>query len=125
MQLIEQICTVFNPDQEIAISNAPLDWTSPMRVLYQGQVQFEEIIQSENPDPQQIARMQFKATVRLSPPVRVYDASLIHEVDINIHKLEDIEFYYFGDNLEIVDMPTLDRLEIIASNSEIDEAGDQ
>jgi hypothetical protein len=125
IQIIEQICSVFNPDLEIAISNSPLDWTSPTRVLYQGQVQFEEIIQAENPDPQQIARLQFKTTVRLSLPVRVYDASLIHQVDLNIHEIEDIGFFYFGDNLEVPNMPTLDRLEIRATTQDIEDAGDQ
>jgi hypothetical protein len=125
IQLVEQLCAVFNPDLEIAISNSPLDWTSPTRVLYQGQVQFEEIIQSENPDPQQIARMQFKTTVRLSLPVRVYDAELIHEVDVNIREMEDFGFFYFGDNFNVVDMPTLDQMQIKASPTDVETTGGQ
>lgn len=125
MQLIEQICAVFNPDQEIAISNAPLDWTSPISVIFSGSVQFEEVVVGENPDPQQIARLSFKATIRLSLPIRVYEPNLIHQVDVNIHELEDLSFYYYGDNLEVVNMPTLDKLEIRASDAEIEEAGDE
>lgn len=125
MQLIEQICTFFNPDQSFMISDSPFDWTSPTRVLYKGAVQFEEIIRDENPDPQQIARLQFTTTVRLSPPVRVYEADLIHEVDINVRDLEDFGLYYYGDNLEIPQMPLIDKLEIRATPEEIDQAGDQ
>jgi hypothetical protein len=125
MQLVEQITAVFNPDQEIMLSNSPLDWTSPTRVLFAGNVAFEEVIQAENPDPQQICRMQFTTTVRISLPVRVYDADLIHKIDVNIREMDDLGFFYFGDNLEVVDMPLLDSMEIKAKPKEIEEAGDQ
>ncbi len=118
-QMVEQLCAVFNPDLELAISDSPLDWTSPTRILFKGGVQFNEVTPAQNPDPTQIAVMNFSTTIRLALPVRVYDASLIHEIDVNIRELEDFAFYYFGENLEIANMPLLDRLIIQATPQEI------
>lgn len=118
-QMAEQICAVFNPDLELAISDSRLDWTSPTRVLFKGSVQFGEIIPDQSPDPMQIATLQFSTTTRISLPVRVFDASLIHEIDVNIRELEDFSFFYFGDNIEIADMPFLDRMVIRATPQEI------
>ena len=118
-QLVEQFCAVFNPDLEIAISDSPLDWTSPTRILFNGNVQFTEATPDQNPDPTQIAILQFSTTVRLALPVRVYDATLIHEIDVNIRELEDFGFFYYGQNIEIANMPLLDKLMIQATPQEI------
>lgn len=125
MQMVEQFCAVFNPDLEIALSDSPLDWTSPTRILFRGDVNFQEINVEQNPDPMQIATLTFNTTLRLSLPVRVYDADLIHEIDVNIRDLQDYEFMYFGDNLEIGSMPLLDNMIIRASPQEIIDHGDQ
>lgn len=124
-QLIEQICSQFTPDMEIMLSNSPLDWTSPTRVIYRGQVQFEEVIPASSPDPQMICRLQFTTTLRLSLPVRIYDSTLIHEIDLNIHELEDFGYLYFGDNIELPFMPMLDNLVIQATTKEILDHGNQ
>lgn len=118
-QLVEQIGSQFNPDQELQISDSPADWTSPTRILFSGQVRYDEVSPAEKPDPALIARMSFVITTRLSLPVRVYDAALIHEVDVNIRELEDFGYMYYGENIDLPNMPLLNRLVIIATPQEI------
>jgi hypothetical protein len=118
-QLVEQIGSQFNPDQEIEISNSPSDWTSPTRILHNGNVAYDETTPSERPDPAMIARLSFIVTTRLSLPVRVYDATLIHEIDVNFRELEDFGYMYFGDNIDIPGFPLLNELVIIATPQEI------
>ena len=118
-QLVEQLGSQFNPDQEIQISDSPSDWTSPTRILHNGNVSYDETTPSERPDPAMIARMSFIVTTRLSLPVRVYDATLIHEIDVNIRELEDLGYMYFGENLDIPVMPLLNELVIIATPQQI------
>lgn len=125
MQLVEQIGSEFNPDHQIMLSNSPLDWTSPTTVLFDGKFQYDEVIHVENPDPQPITIMNFTTTLYLSLPVRVYDATLIHEIDVDIHELEDFGFFYYGENIEIPDMPTLANLVIKATEEEILDHGNQ
>jgi len=124
-QLIEQIGSQFNPDLEFSISDAALDWTSPTRILHAGAFRYQEVAPSEKPDPAMVARAEFVVTTRLSLPARVYDATLIHEIDVNIRELEDHAYYYFGDNLDIPQMPTLDKLVVLATPQQIVEHGGQ
>lgn len=121
MQLIEQFGTAFNPDLEVGVSESPLDWTSPTRLLFKNTIQFSEeaITPSAKLDPMRVAQMQFSTTARLSLPVRVYDAALIHEIDVNVRELEDWGYFYFGDNIDIATMPLLDNLRIEATPQEI------
>ncbi len=123
-QLIEQIGSQFNPDLEFAISDAPLDWTSPTRIIHSGAFRIDEYT-AEKPDTALIARANFNVTVRLSLPARVYDATLIHEIDINIRQLDNHRYYYFGDNLDVPQMPTLDKLVILATPQQIEDHGNQ
>lgn len=119
MQLTEQLGSAFNPDQEFALSDTAIDWTSPTRLLFSNDIQFSEVTPAEKPDPIQTASMQFSTTIRLSLPVRVYDAALIHEIDVNIRELEDFGYSYFGANIDLAQMPLLDDLEIIATPQQI------
>lgn len=118
-QIVEQLCSQFNPDLELAISDSPSDWTSPTRILHNGAVSYDEITPAERPDPAIIARLSFIVTTRLSLPVRVYDATLIHEIDVNIRELEDFGFMYFGENIDLPGMPLLNELVIIATPQQI------
>lgn len=88
-QVIEQLGSQFNPDQEIQISNSAADWTSPTRILHNGQISYDEVSYGEKPDAALTARMSFVVTTRLSMPCRVYDAALIHEVEVNFREMED------------------------------------
>lgn len=125
-QLIEQIGSQFNPDQEIQISNSAADWTSPTRILHNGQIQYDEVANGEKVDAALVARMSFSVTTRLSLPVRVYDATLIHEIEVNIREMEDFGYMYFGDNIDLPQFPLLSELEIVATPQEIvDHEGDE
>lgn len=118
-QLVEQIGSQFNPDQEVQISNSAADWTSPTRILHNGQISYDEVSYAEKPDAALVARMSFVVTTRLSLPVRVYDATLIHEIEVNIREMEDFGYMYFGDNIDLPNFPLLSELVIRATPQEI------
>lgn len=119
MQLIEQVGSGFNPDQEFSISNSAADWTSPTSVLHGGQFRLDDNVISENPDGTLVCRVPFTVTARLSLPARVYDATLIHEIDVNIREMEDFGYEYFGSNIDLPQYPRLDKLTIIATEQQI------
>ncbi len=123
-QIVEQFGSQFNPDLEFAISDAPLDWTSPTRILHAGGFRIEEYT-AEKPDTALVTRANFNVTTRLSLPARVYDATLIHEIDVNFKQLDNHAYYYFGDNLDIPQMPTLDKLVVLATAQQIEDLGNQ
>jgi hypothetical protein len=124
-QLVEQIGSQFNPDQEVQISDSPADWTSPISVIHTGQVQYDEVSRGDKPDSALTASMSFTSTIRMSLPARVYDATLIHEIEVNIREMEDFGYMYFGSNIDLPLYPLLSNLTIIASPQEIlDQEGD-
>lgn len=118
-QLVEQIGSQFNPDQEVQISDSPADWTSPTRILHNGQIQYDEVSYAEKTDAALAARMSFIVTTRLSLPVRVYDAALIHEIQVNFREMEDFGYQYFGENIDLPQFPLLTELIIQATPQEI------
>jgi hypothetical protein len=119
MQLIEQISSSFNPDQEFSIGDSPADWSSPTSILHGGSFRLDENVVAENPDGTLVCRVPFTVTARISLPARVYDATLIHEIQVPIHEMEDFGYMYFGDNIDLPQFPTLNKLTIIATEQQI------
>ena len=100
-QLVEQICTVFNPDMDLQLSNSPADWTFLTSMLFQGEVRMEKAVPSgTDVDPLYIFSMSFDTVIWLSPPAKVYDTTYIYEIQVPIKEIEEgLDF----DNYETLD----------------------
>ena len=89
-QLVEQICTEYNPDMDIQLSNSPADWTFLTSMIFQGDVRFEKAVPSGTEmDPLFIFSMSFDTVIWLSPPAKVYDTTYIYQVNVPIKEIED------------------------------------
>lgn len=90
LQLVEQICTVFNPDMDLQLSNSPADWTFLTSLLFQGNVNIEKAIPSgTDVDPLNIFTLSFDTVIWLSPPAKVYDTTYIYEINVPIKEIEE------------------------------------
>lgn len=111
-QLVEQICSVFNPSQEILLSNSPADWSFLTELTFEGNIQFEKIVPTGTEvDPMHVCVLPFTTVLWLSVPARVYDEKAIHEIHVPILEIED--------SLDFDDMTNLDTLIIKASDEDI------
>lgn len=111
-QLIEQIATVFNPDQDIQLSNSPTDWAFLTSLFFGGDINFEKAVPSgTDVDPLYVYNLPFNTFIYLSPPVKVYDAKPIYEIHVPILEIED--------NIDFDAMTELDELVIRADEQDI------
>lgn len=111
-QLVEQICTVFNPDIDLQLSNSPADWTFLTSLLFQGEVRMEKAIPSGTEvDPLHIFGLSFDTVIWLSPPAKVYDTTYIYEIKVPIKEIEE--------GLDFDSFETLDGVVIKADADDI------
>lgn len=101
-QLVEQICSVFNPDMDVMLSNSPADWIFLSTIIFQGQVNFEKAAANlgsgSNLNPYYVFTLPFQVWVWLSPPAKLYEPKVIREVHVPIKELEDaVDFDAMGD----------------------------
>jgi hypothetical protein len=89
-QLLEQILTVWNPENDILLSNSPADWTYLTWMKFLGDVTPESVeIEGGNVDPMFRWTLPFEAVLWLNPPVRVLDSKFIFEIVVPILELSD------------------------------------
>lgn len=102
-QLVEQVTSVFNPEQEIQLSNSPADWSFLTTLWHDGDVRFEKAIpEGTSPDPLYVATMPFTTVIWMSVPAKVYDAQLISTIKFAIKDIND--------DLDFDAMPELDSV---------------
>jgi len=90
LQIVEQICTVFNPDMDIQLSNALSDWTFLTTLLFEGTVEMEKAMPSGTDiDPLDIYTLSFNTNIWLSPPAKVYETKHIYEIHVPIKEIEE------------------------------------
>lgn len=111
-QLVEQICTVFNPDMDLQLSNSPADWTFLTSMLFQGDVRMEKAVPSGTDiDPLYTFGLSFDTVIWLSPPAKVYDTTYIYEINVPIKEIEE--------GLDFDSFETLDGVVIKADADDI------
>lgn len=86
-QLVEQITSVFNPDQEIQLSNSPSDWSFLTNLFFDGNITFEKASQSGT-DPLYVYNMNFSTTFWISMPAKTYEQKPIYTINVPIHDLD-------------------------------------
>lgn len=111
-QIVEQICTVFNPDMDIQLSNSPADWTFLTSLIFQGDVQIEKAVPGgTDVDPLYVFTFPFQTVLWMSPPAKVYDTKYIYEIKVPIKEIEE--------NLDFDSFETIDGLIIKADEEDV------
>ena len=89
-QLLEQILTVWNPENDLLLSNSPVDWTYVTWMKFLGDVQPESVeIEGGNVDPMFRWTLPFEVVLWLNPPARVLDSKFIFEIVVPILELSE------------------------------------
>lgn len=105
-QIIEQICTLFNPEMELQLSNSPGDWTFLTTMYFQGDVKASRVatdIGNGNSDDYYVWTLDFVITpVYISPPVKIFEADQIEQVRVAVKDL-----YSSADFDEMDDIDTI------------------
>lgn len=109
-QLIEQIATQFNPDQEIQFSNSAADWTMLSTLTFDGEIEFEKSYPSgSDVDPLYVYTLGFRTIIWLSVPAKEYQPKRIHQINVDVNDY-DVDYPEDSD--------TLDTLVILPSNDD-------
>ena len=86
--LSEQIMSVYNPDQDLIISNNPGNPVASTYLIFMGDVEFnvaqDEITTSSTVD--HTFRMVFESTLFITPPSIVYESDLIDTIHVSLYE---------------------------------------
>jgi len=111
-QIVEQICTVFNPDMDIQLSNSPADWAFLTSLIFQGEVKMERAVPTgTETDPLHVYTLSFDTVIWMSPPVKVFETKYIYEVHVPIKEIEE--------NLDFDEFQEIDGLVIKADEEDV------
>jgi hypothetical protein len=85
MQLIEQICTLFNPSLEIQSTDNYVDWTSLSAVLLTDMVWSSRSVPVGTEDPVDIATLTFELPIWISPPAKITQMGVIQRIVASVY----------------------------------------
>ena len=91
-QITEQIGTVFNPEVDLLISNSPGDWASETRLIFEGDIDFDEMsfdIGAGTEEPRYMFRMNFSCNMQMAPPSIVYESDTIETIHVQLYEKND------------------------------------
>lgn len=89
LQLMEQICTIFNPSIQLQQNANILDWTSIFEVWMENIQWTNRSIPQGGEDEKDIMSFEFRVPIWINPPAKIKRSSLIAEVVTNIHYAND------------------------------------
>jgi hypothetical protein len=101
-QLLEQILILFNPSIDLQTGNNPFDWTQLTIVDLEDITWSSRSYPAGTTDTIDTATLAFRVPIWLSAPAKVKRQSLIHQVVMDIGRLDKMEIdngegYYFAD----------------------------
>jgi hypothetical protein len=85
MQLIEQICTLFNPSLEIQSTDNYVDWTSLSAVLLTDMTWTSRSVPVGTEDPIDIATLTFELPIWISPPAKITQMGVIQRIVASVY----------------------------------------
>lgn len=111
-QIIEQITAVYNPSNELLISNSQVDPGSITEVIFGGEFRIERAVpDGTNIDPLYVVTMPFTVEFWIGLPAKVYESKPIYEIHVPIYEiLGEVDFDT---------MPEIDKLVIRADEQDI------
>lgn len=112
-QMVEQLCTQFNPSLDLQLRNSPADWTFMRNMRFEGDVRMEKAVPTGlEANPLYVFTLPFvMEPVWMNPPAKVYETKHIYEIHVPIKELDErFDFDRFQ---------TLDELIIRADENDI------
>lgn len=96
LQLIEQICILFNPDINLRTNNNPVDWSGLTYMLMNNMTWSGRTIPSGADEVIDVATLQFTVPIYLNPPAKVRKQTLIHTIINKLDVVNDENLNYFN-----------------------------
>lgn len=92
LQIMEQICTIFNPSIQLQQNSNPLDWTSIFEVWLEDVTWTNRSIPQGSTDERDIMSFKFKIEAWINPPAKLKRSTLIAEVVSNVFDVADVQY---------------------------------
>jgi hypothetical protein len=95
LQLIEQLCVLFNPDINLRTNSNPLDWSALTYMLMSNINWSGRSIPSGADEVIDVSTVQFTIPIYLNPPSKVRKQTLIHTIINKMDVVNDVNLNYF------------------------------
>lgn len=109
LQIMEQICTIFNPSIQLQQNSNLMDWTSIFEVWLEDIVWSNRSIPQGSEDTRDVLSFKFKVQAWINPPAKLKRSGVISEIVTNVFYSDDIQnieskvegsYDYFRDGIE-------------------------
>jgi hypothetical protein len=91
LQIMEQICTIFNPSIQLQQNSNILDWTSIFEVFLEDLTWTNRNIENTSPDIRDIMSFKFKIPIWINPPAKLKRSGLIAEIVTQVFNVADVD----------------------------------
>ncbi len=91
LQIMEQICTIFNPSIQLQQNSNILDWTSIFEVWMEDITWTNRNIPQQTGDERDVLSFKFKVQAWINPPAKIKRSSLIAEIVTRVFEESDID----------------------------------
>lgn len=91
LQILEQICTIFNPSIQLQQNSNLLDWTSIFEVWLEDVTWTNRSIPQSGDEQRDVLSFTFNVPIWINPPARVKRSTLIAEIVANVFESSEID----------------------------------
>lgn len=91
LQIMEQICTIFNPSLQLQQNDNLLDWTSIFEVWLEDIIWTNRSVPQGSNDERDVMSFKFKIQGWINPPAKVKRSTLVAEIVSNVFYDPDIQ----------------------------------
>lgn len=130
LQLLEQMCVLFNPSIQLQSNSNPLDWSNVFEVELTDLTFSSKSIPVGTDESNDIATLSFDVPIWISPPAKVQRQSIIEQIITDVHAVSDMttlgyspKYYdFFGDvpdTFEIITTPGNYRVLVTESSVQL------
>ncbi len=91
LQIMEQICTIFNPSIQLQQDSNLLDWTSIFEVWLEDMTWTNRNIPQNDVDVRDVISFKFKVPIWINPPAKLKRSGLIAEIVTQVFNVADVE----------------------------------
>lgn len=129
LQIMEQICTIFNPSIQLQQNSNILDWTSIFEVWMEDITWSNRSVPQGGNEDRDVMSFKFKVQAWMNPPAKVKRSTLIAEIVTNVFYSSDIAnieksldgtydpFSVYFDSIPIQIVTTVGNYKVFVSNN--------